>query len=304
MPMEDLFRLARTSTVAQLLERDDFSKRYSAGRADLDPRAALPADAGLRLGRRCAPTSSSAAPTRSSTCCSRATSSRPTASTRRWRSRCRSCPAPTASGRCRSRYGNYVGVAEPPEEIFGKLMRVPGRGDAGLLPAADGRAVRPGPAGGRVQAPPGPDAGRALPRGRRRHAPPRSTSTACTSSRPCPDEIEEALLPADDPVFLPVAAGRRVRRLALRGAAPARAAAGCESTASRWPPRSSRCRPTGWTAPWSRSASGGSSASAGVPRTVRLRPPGGRPSEPGATLRGPARRGPPSQLDPIAGALR
>jgi tyrosyl-tRNA synthetase len=30
MPMEDLFRLARTSTVAQLLERDDFAKRYSA----------------------------------------------------------------------------------------------------------------------------------------------------------------------------------------------------------------------------------------------------------------------------------
>ncbi|HLM10630.1 MAG TPA: tyrosine--tRNA ligase, partial [Thermoleophilaceae bacterium] len=31
MPMEDLFRLARTSTVAHLLERDDFSKRYRAG---------------------------------------------------------------------------------------------------------------------------------------------------------------------------------------------------------------------------------------------------------------------------------
>ena len=31
MQMEDLFRLARTSTVAQILERDDFSKRYSGG---------------------------------------------------------------------------------------------------------------------------------------------------------------------------------------------------------------------------------------------------------------------------------
>src|SRR3954451_18516925 len=31
MPMEDLFRLARVSTVAQLLERDDFAKRYAAG---------------------------------------------------------------------------------------------------------------------------------------------------------------------------------------------------------------------------------------------------------------------------------
>jgi tyrosyl-tRNA synthetase len=33
MPMEELFRLARTSTVAQLLERDDFSKRYAGGEA-------------------------------------------------------------------------------------------------------------------------------------------------------------------------------------------------------------------------------------------------------------------------------
>ncbi len=31
MTMEELFRLARTSTIAQLLERDDFSKRYSGG---------------------------------------------------------------------------------------------------------------------------------------------------------------------------------------------------------------------------------------------------------------------------------
>ena len=31
MAMEELFRLARTSTVAQLLERDDFARRYAAG---------------------------------------------------------------------------------------------------------------------------------------------------------------------------------------------------------------------------------------------------------------------------------
>jgi tyrosyl-tRNA synthetase len=31
MPMEELFKLARTATVAQLLERDDFAKRYSSG---------------------------------------------------------------------------------------------------------------------------------------------------------------------------------------------------------------------------------------------------------------------------------
>lgn len=31
MPMEELFRLARTATAAQILERDDFAKRWSAG---------------------------------------------------------------------------------------------------------------------------------------------------------------------------------------------------------------------------------------------------------------------------------
>jgi tyrosyl-tRNA synthetase len=31
MPAEELFKLARTATVAQMLERDDFSKRYRAG---------------------------------------------------------------------------------------------------------------------------------------------------------------------------------------------------------------------------------------------------------------------------------
>ena len=52
MPMEELFRLARTTTVAQLLERDDFAKRWAANCSDLDPRAALSAHAGLRLGGR------------------------------------------------------------------------------------------------------------------------------------------------------------------------------------------------------------------------------------------------------------
>ncbi len=50
MSMVDLLRLARTTTVAQLLERDDFSKRMRRRAADLDARDALPAAAGLRLG--------------------------------------------------------------------------------------------------------------------------------------------------------------------------------------------------------------------------------------------------------------
>ena len=36
MRYEDMVRLCSRYTVAQLLERDDFSKRYAGGRADLD----------------------------------------------------------------------------------------------------------------------------------------------------------------------------------------------------------------------------------------------------------------------------
>ena len=47
----EILRLTRTTTVARLLERDDFAKRYRGEGADLGLGAALPADAGLRLGR-------------------------------------------------------------------------------------------------------------------------------------------------------------------------------------------------------------------------------------------------------------
>jgi len=46
MSMSDLLALVRTTTVGQVLERDDFAKRR-ARRAGLGPRAALPADAGV-----------------------------------------------------------------------------------------------------------------------------------------------------------------------------------------------------------------------------------------------------------------
>ena len=39
--------------------------------------------------------------------------------------------------------GNYVGVTEPPEEVFGKLMRVPDAAMPRLLRAAARRAARP-----------------------------------------------------------------------------------------------------------------------------------------------------------------
>ncbi len=64
----ELLRLTRTMTVSRLLERNDFEQRFKAEPADLDLGVPVPADAGLRLGGHRRPTSSSAAPTRSTTC--------------------------------------------------------------------------------------------------------------------------------------------------------------------------------------------------------------------------------------------
>ena len=67
MTMEDLFRLVRAVTVAQLLERDDFAKRFAAN----EPISLLELLYPVLQGYdsvAIAPTSSSAAPTRPSTC--------------------------------------------------------------------------------------------------------------------------------------------------------------------------------------------------------------------------------------------
>jgi tyrosyl-tRNA synthetase len=124
MPAEDLFRLARTSTVAQILERDDFAKRYSAGepisilellypllqgydsvavRADVEL-GGTDQKFNLLLGRDVQqaygvpPQSILTTPI---------------------------LPGIDGVQKMSKSLGNYVGVDEPAEEIFGKLMRVP-----------------------------------------------------------------------------------------------------------------------------------------------------------------------------------
>jgi tyrosyl-tRNA synthetase len=124
MAMEDLFRLARTATVAQLLERDDFAKRYEVG----DPISVLEllypllqgydsvaVGADVELGGTdqkfnlllardvqqaygVQPQSILTLPI---------------------------LPGTDGVQRMSKSLGNYVGVTEPPEEVFGKLMRVP-----------------------------------------------------------------------------------------------------------------------------------------------------------------------------------
>jgi tyrosyl-tRNA synthetase len=124
MPMEDLFRLARTATVAQLLERDDFAKRYStrepisilellypllqgydsvAIRSDIEL-GATDQKFNVLLAREIQraygvePQSILTMPI---------------------------LPGIDGVQKMSKSLGNYVGVADPPEEMYGKLMRIP-----------------------------------------------------------------------------------------------------------------------------------------------------------------------------------
>jgi tyrosyl-tRNA synthetase len=124
MPTEELFRLASTATVAQLLERDDFAKRYAARepisilellypllqgydsvavRADVelggtDQKFNLLLARDVQQAYGVAPQSILTVPI---------------------------LPGIDGVQRMSKSLGNYVGVTEPPEEVFGKLMRVP-----------------------------------------------------------------------------------------------------------------------------------------------------------------------------------
>ena len=124
MPMEELFRLARTSTVAQLLERDDFAKRYAAGepisilellyplmqgydsvmvRSDVEL-GATDQKFNVLLAREIQkaygvePQSILTMPI---------------------------LPGIDGVQKMSKSLGNYVGVEDPPEEVYGKLMSVP-----------------------------------------------------------------------------------------------------------------------------------------------------------------------------------
>jgi tyrosyl-tRNA synthetase len=124
MPAEDLFRLARVSTVAQILERDDFAKRYAGGEPIsilellyplLQGYDSVAIESDVELGGTdqkfnillareiqkaygVEPQSILTMPI---------------------------LPGIDGVQKMSKSLGNYVGVDEPPEEIYGKLMRVP-----------------------------------------------------------------------------------------------------------------------------------------------------------------------------------
>jgi tyrosyl-tRNA synthetase len=124
MPVEDLFRLARVSTVAQILERDDFAKRYAGGepisilellypllqgydsvaiRSDVelggtDQKFNILLAREIQKAYGVEPQSILTTPI---------------------------LPGIDGVQKMSKSLGNYVGVDEPPEEMYGKLMRVP-----------------------------------------------------------------------------------------------------------------------------------------------------------------------------------
>lgn len=124
MQMEDLFRLARTSTVAQLLERDDFQKRYSAGQPISTLELLYPLLQGYDSVEVRADVELGGTDQKFNLLLAReiqkaygvgpqAVLTMPI------------LPGIDGVQRMSKSAGNYVGITEPPEEIFGKLMRVP-----------------------------------------------------------------------------------------------------------------------------------------------------------------------------------
>ncbi|HEX6460467.1 MAG TPA: tyrosine--tRNA ligase [Thermoleophilaceae bacterium] len=222
MAAEDLFRLARTATVAQILERDDFAKRWDAREPIsvlelLYPllqgydSVAIEADVelggtdqkfNLLLGRD-VQTAYGVKP--------QSILTMPI------------LPGIDGVQRMSKTTGNYVGITDPPEEIFGKLMRIPD----GVMPLYYelllDRQVDPSR--------PAVESKRALAReicaryhGEEAAREAEAHFDRLHVERGLPDEVEEAVLPADDPIHLPAlirdhfgVSGAEARRLLAQG---------------------------------------------------------------------------------------
>ena len=124
MAMDELFRLARTSTVAQLLERDDFAKRYASGEAITILELLYPLLQGYDSVAIGADIELGATDQKFNVLLARETQK---AYGVEPQSILTMPILPGIDGvqNMSKSLGNYVGVDEPPEEVYGKLMRVP-----------------------------------------------------------------------------------------------------------------------------------------------------------------------------------
>jgi tyrosyl-tRNA synthetase len=201
MSMEELFKLTRTSTVAQLLERDDFAKRYAAGAPIsvlellyplMQGYDSVAVRADVELG---------------------GTDQKFNLLLGRWIQERYGVPPqvavtmpilPGIDGvkRMSKSEGNYVGVDEPPEEQFGKLMRVPDD----VMPVYYELLLETPFDPSR----PAVESKRALAReiveryhGEGAGAAAEAAFDRLHVERALPDEVEDAPLPPGDPVHLP-----------------------------------------------------------------------------------------------------
>jgi tyrosyl-tRNA synthetase len=124
MPMEDLFRLARTATVAQLLERDDFSKRYTAGEPISILELLYPLLQGYDSVAIRSDVEIGATDQKFNVLLARETQKAYGVEPQSI------LTVPILPGidgvqKMSKSLANYVGVDDPPEEMYGKLMRIP-----------------------------------------------------------------------------------------------------------------------------------------------------------------------------------
>jgi tyrosyl-tRNA synthetase len=201
MPAEELFRLARTSTVAQILERDDFANRYSAGEPISILELLYPLLQGYDSVAVQADVELGGTDQKFNLLLARDIQERygvppQVAITMPI------LPGTDGVRRMSKSEGNYVGVTEPPEEQFGKLMRVPDE----VMPVYYDLLLD----GGFDPARPAVESKRALARAivARFHGDEAARSAEehfdrLHVERALPDEIEEADLPGADPVHLP-----------------------------------------------------------------------------------------------------
>ncbi|MEA2450176.1 MAG: tyrosyl-tRNA synthetase [Thermoleophilaceae bacterium] len=201
MPAEELFRLARTSTVAQILERDDFARRYAAGAPISILELLYPLLQGYDSVAIHADVELGGTDQKFNLLLARdiqgAYGEPPQVA----------ITMPILPGidgvkRMSKSEGNYVGVAEPPEEQFGKLMRIPDEAMPLYYELLLGGGFDPGR--------PAVESKRALARAiaARFHGEDAAAAAEEHFNRlhvehALPTEIEEAELPAGDPVHLP-----------------------------------------------------------------------------------------------------
>jgi tyrosyl-tRNA synthetase len=124
MPMDELFRLARTATVAQLLERDDFANRYTQGAPISILELLYPLMQGYDSVQVRADVELGGTDQMFNLLLAREIQ-KAYGVPQQVALTMPILPGTDGVKRMAKSEGNYIGVTEPPEEIFGKTMSIP-----------------------------------------------------------------------------------------------------------------------------------------------------------------------------------